>query len=110
MPSVARALHLLRAVEQLSMSEGFPAAGAVHLVLRATASESAVHHLGHFWAVADTLSPSTSSDHASLYVVTLVRGYLREEPYAGNPHVRICEGEAEWLSYSTNFHPASASM
>jgi hypothetical protein len=26
---------------------------------------------------------------------------LREEPDAGKPHVRICEGEAEWLSYST---------
>jgi RNA polymerase sigma factor (sigma-70 family) len=28
-------------------------------------------------------------------------GGLREEPDAGKPHVRICEGEAEWLSYST---------
>ena len=28
-------------------------------------------------------------------------GYLREEPGAGKPHARICEGEAEWLSYST---------
>ena len=28
--------------------------------------------------------------------------YLREEPYEGKPHVRICEGEAEWLSHSTN--------
>jgi len=28
-------------------------------------------------------------------------GYLREEPSAGKPHARICEGEAEWLSYST---------
>jgi hypothetical protein len=27
--------------------------------------------------------------------------YLREEPSAGKPHARICEGEAEWLSYST---------
>lgn len=26
---------------------------------------------------------------------------FREEPDAGKPHVRICEGEAEWLSYST---------
>jgi hypothetical protein len=24
-----------------------------------------------------------------------------EEPGAGNPQARICEGEAEWLSYST---------
>src|SRR5262245_10264902 len=24
-----------------------------------------------------------------------------EEPSAGKPHARICEGEAEWLSYST---------
>ncbi len=24
-----------------------------------------------------------------------------EEPGAGNPHARICEGEAEWPSYST---------
>lgn len=31
----------------------------------------------------------------------LSRGYLREEPYAGKPPVRICEGEAEWPSYST---------
>src|SRR5438128_866668 len=29
------------------------------------------------------------------------RGHLREEPYAGKPHVRICEGKAEWPSYST---------
>ena len=28
-------------------------------------------------------------------------GYLREEPGAGKPHARICEGEAEWLIYST---------
>ncbi|MEI7609090.1 MAG: hypothetical protein WCJ64_17060 [Rhodospirillaceae bacterium] len=28
-------------------------------------------------------------------------GYLREEPGAGNPHARICEGEAEWHNYST---------
>src|SRR6266516_2334065 len=28
-------------------------------------------------------------------------GNLREEPSAGKPHARICEGEAEWLSYST---------
>jgi len=29
-------------------------------------------------------------------------GYFREEPGAGKPHARICEGEAEWPSYSTN--------
>ncbi|WP_354211575.1 MULTISPECIES: transposase [unclassified Bradyrhizobium] len=28
-------------------------------------------------------------------------GYLREEPGAGKPPARICEGEAKWLSYST---------
>lgn len=28
-------------------------------------------------------------------------GYSREEPGAGNPHARICEGEAKWPSYST---------
>jgi hypothetical protein len=28
-------------------------------------------------------------------------GYPREEPSAGKPHARICEVEAEWLSYST---------
>ena len=28
-------------------------------------------------------------------------GYFREEPGAGKPHARICEGEAEWISYST---------
>jgi hypothetical protein len=28
-------------------------------------------------------------------------GYPREEPGAGNPPARICEGEAEWPSYST---------
>ena len=27
---------------------------------------------------------------------------LREEPSAGKPHARICEGEAEWPSYSTD--------
>jgi hypothetical protein len=32
-------------------------------------------------------------------------GYLREEPYAGKPPVRICEGEAEWLSHSTTVRP-----
>jgi hypothetical protein len=25
-------------------------------------------------------------------------GYFREEPGAGEPHARICEGEAEWAS------------
>jgi len=28
-------------------------------------------------------------------------GYLWEEPGAGKPPARICEGEAEWPSYST---------
>jgi hypothetical protein len=28
-------------------------------------------------------------------------GHPEEEPSAGKPHARICEGEAEWLSYST---------
>lgn len=28
-------------------------------------------------------------------------GYPREEPGTGNLPARICEGEAEWLSYST---------
>lgn len=30
-----------------------------------------------------------------------VPGDLREEPGAGKPHARICEGKAEWPSYST---------
>ncbi len=30
---------------------------------------------------------------------------LWEEPGAGNPHARICEGEAEWPSYSTQYAP-----
>jgi hypothetical protein len=29
---------------------------------------------------------------------------FREEPGAGKPHARICEGEAEWPSYSTTTH------
>ena len=41
-------------------------------------------------------------------------GYLWEEPGAGKPPARICEGDAEWPSYSTtisktveiNFGPA----
>jgi hypothetical protein len=28
-------------------------------------------------------------------------GYLWEEPGAGKPPARICEGDAEWPSYST---------
>lgn len=28
-------------------------------------------------------------------------GKPQEEPSAGKPHARICEGEAKWLSYST---------
>jgi hypothetical protein len=28
-------------------------------------------------------------------------GNFREEPGAGKPHARICEGEAKWPSYST---------
>jgi hypothetical protein len=35
-------------------------------------------------------------------------GYPREEPSAGKPHARICEGEAEWLSYSTYANATSA--
>lgn len=31
-------------------------------------------------------------------------GYLWEEPGAGKPPARICEGEAEWPSYSTTTH------
>ncbi|WP_245507254.1 IS30 family transposase, partial [Rhizobium sp. PP-CC-3G-465] len=33
-------------------------------------------------------------------------GYSREEPGAGNPPARICEGEAEWHSYSTTIRYA----
>ncbi|TCR70971.1 hypothetical protein EV561_1371, partial [Rhizobium sp. BK376] len=33
-------------------------------------------------------------------------GYSREEPGAGNPPARICEGEAEWHSYSTTIESA----
>ena len=33
---------------------------------------------------------------------SMTTGNLREEPGAGNPHARICEGEAEWHSYSTD--------
>jgi hypothetical protein len=43
-------------------------------------------------------------DQPSLDHVCLLRHALgdpREEPSAGKPHARICEGEAEWLSYST---------
>ena len=36
-------------------------------------------------------------------------GYLREEPGAGKPHARICEGEAEWPSYSTTIQEYGAS-
>jgi hypothetical protein len=34
---------------------------------------------------------------------------LREEPDAGKPHVRICEGEAEWPSYSTTIFELAGS-
>jgi len=74
LPSAARALRLLWAVEQLSLPEEFPAAGAVHLVLRATATESAVHDLDCLWAAAYALSPSECSDHASLCDVTPASG------------------------------------
>jgi len=33
----------------------------------------------------------------------------REEPSAGKPLARICEGEAEWLSYSTTTTPGNDS-
>jgi hypothetical protein len=33
-------------------------------------------------------------------------GHFREEPGAGNPPARICEGEAEWRSYSTTIDAA----
>jgi hypothetical protein len=32
-------------------------------------------------------------------------GDPREEPSAGKPIAQICEGEAEWLSYSTTTSP-----
>jgi hypothetical protein len=47
------------------------------------------------------LRSAPASNHSSLCRVASDSGYLREEPYAGKPHVRICEGEAVWLSYST---------
>ncbi len=40
-------------------------------------------------------------------VLTLVN--LREEPGAGKPHAGICEGEAEWHSYSTKYRVRSIS-
>ncbi len=32
---------------------------------------------------------------------SMTTGNLLEEPGAGKPHARICEGEAEWHSDST---------
>jgi hypothetical protein len=36
-------------------------------------------------------------------------GDVQEEPSAGKPHARICEGEAEWPSYSTAIRAANCS-
>jgi hypothetical protein len=35
-------------------------------------------------------------------------GYLWEEPGAGKPPARICEGDAEWPSYSTTIPQGAA--
>ena len=68
----------------------------------AAAAESTQAGLGRLQRSVTALSPSASPDHSPTLIANkLNRGYLREEPYAGKPHVRICEGEAEWLSYST---------
>jgi hypothetical protein len=38
--------------------------------------------------------------------VNAVSGHLREEPYAGKPHVRICEGESQMAELLD--HPQAA--
>ena len=52
--------------------------------------------LGRFLRLAEDLSLASSTYHSSLAyrVGRLTLGYLQEEPDAGKPHVRICEGES----------------
>ncbi len=91
----ARPLCLLRIAEQLSFHARLLSAGETNLVLRPTASKPALDNLGSFAALLARFPlPTPRITHRCVWSP-------REQPYAGKPHVRFCEGEAEWPSYST---------
>jgi hypothetical protein len=52
--------------------------------------------VGRFPRLAENLSLASSTYHSPLAyrIRCLTSGYLQEEPDAGKPHVRICEGES----------------
>ena len=90
--------------------DGLPAGSPAHLVQLPAAAEpeEPAHGLGLVRGSDRVLAPPTASDHSPLDASERPdAGDFREEPGAGKPPARICEGEAEWPSYSTTIlrHP-----
>jgi hypothetical protein len=95
--STAGPLCLLWFAVQLSVAIPFSLGSRQNLVPSLTASQPEEEFdLGRFQRLAEDLSLTSSSYHSSLAyrVGYLTSGYLQEEPDAGKPHVRICEGES----------------
>ena len=81
---------------------GFPRSPARLVQLPAAAKPESRRMVGLVRRSDRHASLSRVLDHSSLgggYADDA--GHPREEPGAGKPHARICEGEAEWPSYST---------
>ncbi len=65
------------------------------MVSKPSSAESAPNDLASFSLVAGALSPTSTSPHSvPTALPCLISGYLQEEPSAGKPHARICEGES----------------
>ena len=84
--------------ETASLSQRLPVGRATDRVQEPSTAqpEEPTHGLGLVRRGDGASAPTASAYHSSLDA-----GNFREEPGAGKPHARICEGKAEWPSYST---------
>jgi len=95
--------RVLRVAGKQQGVERLPPRGRAILVPRlATARRPATPDVGGLSRHPRALPIARASNHSpSRDASCALQVYPREEPSAGKPHARICEGEAEWLSYST---------
>ncbi len=91
--SAARSLRVPRTAGQLSCDECLPSTGSAALLSLAR-RRSQRQCPGTATACCSSACPSPRSASLTRERNSEInRGYLREELYAGKPHVRICEGE-----------------
>ena len=96
MPASCAAITATTACRTTSGAECIPSGGPAHLVPLppATKPEGPAPDLGPLQGAARTLPSAATSDHSPWADERHDAGYPREEPGAGKPHARICEGES----------------